>query len=171
MSTADHNDAVTDYDAMRDALVRTLGTGGTIASLKGVSDDECEALYTLGYGLYEKGRHADALKVLAYLVSLNHSEYRYLIALGATAQAMGKFEDALQQYMAATLLEPLEPLAALHSAQCLLELGHHEEALQSAELAIAICEQGEPGQHDRVLERARALRGAATARINEGERT
>jgi len=162
------------YEAMRDALARSLASGGTIAGMAGMTEDECEALYTLGHGLYEKGRYADALKVLAYLVALNHGEYRYVMALGAAAQALGKYEDALQQYMAAALLEPFEPLAALHGAQCLLELGHHGQVLQSCDLAIAICQQGEPGARDRhgaVLERARALRAAAQARMNQRKPT
>lgn len=151
-----------EFTALHDQVVDTFSRGGTVADLHGVSDDECEALYTLGYGLYEKGRYGDALKVLGYLVSLNHSEHRYLVALGATAQAMAQYTDALQQYMAATLLDPLEPVPVYYSAQCLLEMGQHAAAVESCDLAIAMCKHE---RHAMLLERAKALRATASARL------
>lgn len=151
-----------EYAALHDQVVDTFSRGGTIADLHGISDDECEALYTLGYGLYEKGRYPDALKVLGYLVSLNHSEHRYLVALGACAQAMGKHPDALQQYMAATLLDPLDPVPVYYSAQCLLDLGQHAAAIESCDLAVAMCKDD---GHAMLLERAKALRATASSRL------
>ena len=62
-----------EYAALHDQIVEQMARGGSLGQLKGVTADECEALYGLGYGLYEKGRYADALKVLAYLVTLDHT--------------------------------------------------------------------------------------------------
>lgn len=149
------------YGDLHDLVVDTFRRGGTLADLRGITDDECEALYSLGYGLYEKGRYADALSVLAHLVTLNHSEHRYLMALGATAQALRKYDDALRQYMAATLLDPLEPAPVVQSAQCLLEMGQLPAALESLDLAIAMCKSD---QHAVLRERAMAMRAAAHAR-------
>lgn len=150
-----------EYAALHDQIVEQMARGGSLGQLKGVTADECEALYGLGYGLYEKGRYADALKVLAYLVTLDHTEHRYLVALGATAQAMGQHADALQQYMAAALLDPLEPAPVFHAAQCLLEMGQPAAALQSCELALAMCK---PDRHAVLAERAQGLRDLLAAR-------
>ena len=148
-----------EYSALYDTVVETLKEGGTYAQLKGITADECEALYSMGYGMYEEGRYTDALKVLSYLVALNHTEHRYLTALGATAQALGKYEDALQQYMAATLLDPLEPAPVYHSAQCLMEMRQYSAALESCNLAISMCKAN---NHAVLLERATALRDIAS---------
>ncbi|MCZ8395921.1 SycD/LcrH family type III secretion system chaperone [Achromobacter ruhlandii] len=150
-----------EYAALQDQIVDQMARGGSLRQLKGMTADECEALYALGYGLYEKGRYADALKVLAYLVTLDHTEHRYLVALGAAAQAMGKHADALQQYMAATLLDPLEPAPVFRAAQCLLEMGQPAAALQSCDLALAMCK---PDRHAALAERARGLRDLLAAR-------
>jgi len=144
-----------DYEAMQGLLAEVLGRGGTLADLHGISDDECEALYALGYGLYEQRRYEDALKVLAFLVAHNHMEHRYLMALGSAAQVLGKYRDALQQFAAATLLDPLEPLSVLQSAECLLALGKHSPAAESLSLALEMCK---PGRHDAIKERALLLR-------------
>lgn len=144
-----------DYEAMQTLLAEVLGRGGTIADMHGISEDECEALYTLGYGLYEQRRYDDALKVLAFLVAHNHMEHRYLMALGSTAQVLGKYRDALQQFAAATLLDPLEPLSVLQSAECLLALGKQGPAAESLSLVLEMCK---PDRHDAVKERATALR-------------
>ena len=150
-----------DLNALQDLIIQNLQQGGTLADLKGITDDQCEALYTLGYGLYERGRYTDALKILGYLVMLNHTEHRYLLALGATAQALGKYEDALKQYMAATLLDPTDPSPVVHSIPCLIELGHFQPALESCDLAIAMCTQD---SHAALLQRAKSLRAAIVAR-------
>ncbi|OZI39911.1 CesD/SycD/LcrH family type III secretion system chaperone [Bordetella genomosp. 5] len=150
-----------EYGALHDQIVAQLAAGGSLGQLSGITADECEALYSLGYGLYEKGRYPDALKVLSYLVALNHTEHRYLVALGATAQALGKHADALQQYMAATLLDPLEPAPVFYAAQCLTDMGQLDAALQSCDLALAMCK---PDTHAVLAERAQALRDALAAR-------
>ena len=150
-----------EYAALHDQIVAQLASGGSLGQLNGVTADECEALYSLGYGLYEKGRYADALKVLSYLVALNHTEHRYLVALGATAQALGKHADALQQYMAATMLDPLEPAPVFYAAQCLNDMGQLDAALQSCDLALAMCK---PDTHAVLAERAQTLRDALAAR-------
>ena len=151
-----------EFSALYDTVVETLKDGGTFAQMKGVTDDECEALYSLGYGMYEEGRYTDALKVLSYLVTLNHTEHRYLMALGATAQALGKHEDALKQYMAATLLDPLEPAPVYQSAHCLMEMGQYGAAVESCDLAIGMCQAD---THSILLERAKALRLIASERL------
>ncbi|MBV7485207.1 SycD/LcrH family type III secretion system chaperone [Bordetella sp. BOR01] len=153
-----------EFAALHDQIVDTFARGGTLADLRDISDDECEALYTLGHGLYEKGRYADALKVLGYLVALNHSEHRYLVALGATAQALGKYRDAVQQYMAATLLDPLDPTPVFYTGQCMLELNQYAAVIESCDLAIAMC-KGE--RHAVLLERAKAMRATAAAKSSK----
>lgn len=149
-----------DLNELHDLIVQSFSQGGTLADLNGISDDQCEALYTLGHGLYERGNYTDALKVLGYLVTMNHTEHRYLMALGATAQALHKYEDALKQYMAAALMDPLEPAPMVHSAQCLLAMGHRKEALESCDIAIAMSTQE---HHAAFLKRAQTMRESIIA--------
>ncbi|MDQ8033438.1 CesD/SycD/LcrH family type III secretion system chaperone [Bordetella genomosp. 1] len=162
MSTAQQTGMTSEeYGALHDQIVAQFARGGSLGELNGMTADECEALYSLGYGLYEKGRYPDALKVLSYLVALNHTEHRYLVALGAAAQALGKHADALQQYMAATLLDPLEPAPAFYAAQCLTEMGQFDTALQSCDLVLSMAR---PDVHAVLIDRTQALRSVLVSR-------
>ena len=146
-----------DYEAVQQLLAEAQQGGMPVGGMRHLDDRRCETLYALGCSLAERQRHDDAFKVLSVLVAHNHAEHRYLMALGEAAQALGRYRDALQQFAAATLLDPLEPLSVLHSAECLLALGKRGPAEESLSLALEMCR---PGRHNAVRSRALALRQA-----------
>lgn len=158
---------LSDEDAIdiADNLTGLLRAGGTLASALDITDDECEALYALGYGMYEQGRYGDALKVFAQLVAYNHLEPRYLLALGGAARMLGRYEDALQQYVAVAVMKLDDPVPLYHSAECLVALEKLPEAAESLELALALC--ADEGSHDALKTRASALLQAIESRLNE----
>lgn len=120
-----------------------LKGGGTLGALRGISERENEALYALGKQYYDRQRYSEAFKLFSMLVANDQMEPRYVMALGAAGQMIGRHEDALMQYMAASALMIGHPQPVFHSAQCLLELGHADAARETLALALSLCVEDE----------------------------
>lgn len=138
------------------AQLRMLLTqGGTVGEALGITSAECEALYQFGHGFYTQGRYSEAFHVFSSLVTYDHLEARYLMALAASAQMLGRHTDALQHYTMATLLTLDDPAPLIHSAECCLALQQTERAVEALEMARELIEQ-EP-QHAHHLPRLESL--------------
>ncbi|MBJ7263414.1 MAG: SycD/LcrH family type III secretion system chaperone [Burkholderiaceae bacterium] len=141
--------------AMGMDMLGLWAAGGTLAEAKGMTLEECEAVYTLGHARYSQGKHDDAFKIFAYLVAYDHLDSRYQMALAAAMQATHRYEEALQQYMIVTLMRIDDPVPIYHSAECLLALGRTDDAAESLEMVIGtMCK---PGEHDAIKSHAQAL--------------
>lgn len=116
-----------------------LMQGGTVGDLRGISDREYEAVYALARQFYDQRQYRQAFKVFSVLVINNSMEPRFLMGLGACGQMLGRYQDALTQYMTAAAVMMDDPQPVFHSAQCLVELGHREAALETLELALSLC--------------------------------
>ena len=144
-----------DVEQMQSELRQLFLHGGTLAQAKGVTEQECEGLYQFGHGFYSQGRYQEAFRIFALLVTYDHLEARYLMALAASAQMLGRYRDALQHYSTATLLLIDDPAPLLHSAECCIALREAEGAAESLRLALEIC--GDDPEHAAVRTRAEAL--------------
>ncbi|QEA13169.1 CesD/SycD/LcrH family type III secretion system chaperone [Comamonas flocculans] len=132
-----------------------LLNGGILANISGITEQECEGLYQFGHGFYSQGRYQEAFRIFALLVTYNHLEARYLMALAASAQMLGRYRDALQHYTTATLLLLTDPAPLLYSAECCIALRQTEGAIESLRLALELC--GDQPEHAAVRTRAEAL--------------
>lgn len=147
-----------DADELAATILELWTSGGALAQLKGITDEECEAMYAYGHSLYAQRKYNDAFKVFALLVTYDHMNSRYQFALASALQMTGRYEEALQQYLVVTVMRLDDPVPVFHSAECLLALGRPEEARESLELMMAdLCT---PGRHDAIKARAEALLGA-----------
>lgn len=125
--------------AVKDIAASLLRNHSTSMCEKRITRAECEALYALGHGIYEQGRYAQALPIFAQLVVYDHQVSKYLAALAATAQMLGRYEEALRFHLAVLALKLTDPLSALRCVECLIELGRKVEAAQGLELAMSLC--------------------------------
>ncbi len=142
-------------DAMAAMITGLWKSGGTMAQVMGVTDEQCEVMYAYGHSLYALGKYDDAFKVFAQLVTYDHMDSRYQMALASAMQMTGRYEEALQQYVVVTVMRLDDPAPVFHCAECLLALGRPEEARDSLELVVsALCK---PGEHDFIKARAEAL--------------
>jgi len=138
------------------AVLRELLTrGGILAEAAGVSNDQCEALYQLGYGFYAQARYSEAFQIFSLLVSYNHLEARYLTALAGAAQMLGRYPDAVQHYATAAMLLLDDPAPLIHAAECCLAMERPAEAAEGLRMALEIIDQ-EP-QHEPLRDRVDAL--------------
>jgi type III secretion system low calcium response chaperone LcrH/SycD len=132
-------DSQLDMAAATEAMSTMLRSGGTLGDAWGTTEAEREALYQVGSNLYGQGKYSDAFKVFSLLVIQNHLEPRYLFALGGACQMLERYADALQHYLAAAVALLDDPLPAFHAAECLIAMGHVEEAKESLQIALMLC--------------------------------
>ena len=104
---------------------------GTIRELKGITDAEMEAIYSMGYSFYTTGRYDDAEKVFRFLVLFDHLNQKYWIGLGAVQQVKKLYTDAVTSYGYASFLDLDNPKPQYFAAECFLAMGDKDNALSA----------------------------------------
>ena len=112
---------------------------GTIRELKGITDAEMEAIYSMGYSLYNTGRYDDAETVFRFLVLFDHQNPRYWIGLGAVQQVKKQYGDAVTSYGYASFLDLDNPKPQYYAAECFLALGDKENTLSALAALEEFC--------------------------------
>lgn len=144
-----------DVEQMESDMRQLFLHGGTLGQVKGVTVQECEGLYQFGHGFYSQGRYQEAFRIFALLVSYDHLEPRFLMALAASAQMLGRYRDALQHYSTAGLLMIDDPAPFFYSAECCIALRNTEGATESLRLALEVA--GDKPEHAQFRARTEAL--------------
>lgn len=113
----------------------------TIRDVKGISDDEMEAVYATAFNHYNIGRYEDAESIFRFLVLLDHLNVKYWIGLGATRQAQKKFKEALAAYgNVVGNLDIKNFKASYYAAECLLAMGDKENAAKALDTVKAFAD-------------------------------
>ena len=97
--------------------------GATLKEVRGITNDELEAVYSLGFGYYNTGKFDDAQKLFEFLVLFDHLNAKYWFALGAVQQAKKMFDKAVSSYGYSSFLDLENPKPQFHAAECLLAMG------------------------------------------------
>lgn len=108
----------------------------TVRDLKGITDGEMEAVYSLGFNFYNTGRIEDAEKVFKFLVLFDHMNPKYWTGMGAVQQVKREYEAAVTSYGFASFLDLENPKPQFHAAECYLAMGDRTNAI-SALAALA----------------------------------
>jgi type III secretion system low calcium response chaperone LcrH/SycD len=163
--------AEADPDVARLAeLAEQIIAGRTdLAVIQGITDDELEAVYTLGHGFYGSGKYADALEMFRFLCVHRHLEARYWFGLAATNQMLGEIPAAVQAYGVCALLDVDDPQVPLRAAECFRQLGDETNARSALEAAIIVA--GADPKKAAYAERARLMLGALQNGVSQGPAT
>ena len=102
--------------------------GATLKEVRGITNDELESVYSLGFGYYTTGRFADAQKLFEFLVLFDHLNTKYWFALGAVQQAQKDYKKAIASYGYSSFLDLENPKPQYHAAECCLALGDKANA-------------------------------------------
>ncbi|MBK8896534.1 MAG: SycD/LcrH family type III secretion system chaperone [Candidatus Competibacteraceae bacterium] len=105
-----------------------LATGGTLGAIRGLDHQDFEAIYSVGYSLYNQGKYADAEHLFKFLCFYDHLEKKNWMGLGSSRQMCKDFDGAIQAYSYMALLDVANPYPPLHAGDCYLALGKLEEA-------------------------------------------
>ena len=111
----------------------------TLKEMKGVSNDELEAVYSLAFGYYQTGKYEEAHKLFQFLVLFDHLNAKYWFGLGATQQALKDFKNAAVSYGYCSFLKLDNPKPQLHAAECFLALGDKRSAASALEALNEYC--------------------------------
>lgn len=114
---------------------KKFAQGATMKEVRGISNEELEAVYTLAYNFYRTGKYQDAQKLFEFLVLFDHLSTKYWFALGAVQQAQKDYQKAISSYGYSSFLDLENPKPQLHAAECYLALGDKKNAA-SAILAL-----------------------------------
>ena len=117
------------------AAAKAFANGATLKEVRGITNDELEAVYSLGFGYYTTGKFAEAQKLFEFLVLFDHLNTKYWFALGAVQQAKKDFQKAIASYGYSSFLDLENPKPQFHAAECFLALGDKSNAA-SALLAL-----------------------------------
>ncbi|MBQ7189516.1 MAG: SycD/LcrH family type III secretion system chaperone [Kiritimatiellae bacterium] len=113
--------------------------GATIKELKGITNDEMEAVYSLAFNYYRTGRYDEAEKLFNFLALFDHLNAKFWIGVGAVRQVKKDFSGAVQAYGYASFLDLNNPRPQLHAAECFLAMGDKRNAASSLEALDAYC--------------------------------
>ncbi|MEJ0035228.1 MAG: SycD/LcrH family type III secretion system chaperone [Gammaproteobacteria bacterium] len=125
-------------DEIAQDVATYLFAGGTVAGLYGTTDEDLEAVYALGYNLYNQSRWAEALRVFSFLAMQNHVERRFHVGRGACLLMLKRHEEALRAFGLAHLLDVSDPAVALQFAECLIALRRKDDARVALQTVAAL---------------------------------
>ncbi len=118
---------------------KMLAEMGTIRELKGITDAEMEAIYSLGYSFYNTGRYDDAEKVFRFLILFDHLNPKYWTGMGAVQQIKKLYTDAITSYGYASFLDLDNPKPQYFAAECFLAMGDKDNALSALAALEEFC--------------------------------
>ena len=116
-----------------------IDKGSTLKQLKGVSNSELEAVYSLAFGYYRTGKYDEASKLFQFLVLFDHLNAKFWFGIGAVQQAMKDYQGAVASYGYCSFLNLENPKPQLHAAECFLALGDKRNAASSLEALNEYC--------------------------------
>lgn len=108
-----------------------FGQGATVRELRGIPNEEMEAVYAMGVNFYKAGNYEDAEKVFKFLITFDHMSSRYWTAMGSLRQVQRRFAQAVEAYKFASFLDLENPKPLYYAAECLVALGDKENALNA----------------------------------------
>ena len=112
--------------------------GGNLYTLRGMSEQDIEAIYYLGHNHYSVGSYADAEQIFQGLCLLNHLGRKNWIALGAAQQMQKKYDPAMNSYAYAQALDIAEATPTMHIYECLMAQENYPKAAEALEGVLKI---------------------------------
>ena len=128
-----------DTAKVAEGVKKLIETGSTLKQLKGVSNSELEAVYSLAFGYYRTGKYEEASKLFQFLVMFDHLNAKFWFGMGAVQQAMKDYQSAASSYGYCSFLNLENPKPQLHAAECFLALGDKRNAASCLEALNEYC--------------------------------
>jgi type III secretion system low calcium response chaperone LcrH/SycD len=140
------------------AAFDVLAAGGGLKDLRGLSDDDLEGVYAIGFNLYNQGKYAEAEPLFQFACLYGSTRPHYWLALGNCRTMLTKYEAAIEAFGFAYLFDSDNAWPLIQTATCHLALGDKANAKDALELADQTVEAS---QADAVaLQRIAVLRQA-----------
>ena len=128
-----------DTDKLAEGIKSLVKDKATLKQVKGVTNGELEAVYSLAFGYYRTGKYDEALKLFQFLVLFDHLNAKFWFGLGATQQAIKDYQGAVASYGYCSFLNLENPKPQYHAAECFLAIGDKRNAASSLEALNEYC--------------------------------
>lgn len=126
-------------EKLAEQITELFQHGGTLGDVYNYDDHDYEVLYSFGHGLYTQGRYMDAVKVFGYLTMHNHLERKFLNAYAASLQMIKSYEEAIQFYSMASVMDMSDPVPTFHTCECMIAMGNVDDAKQGLMMVLKQC--------------------------------
>ena len=110
-----------------ESIDKLAATPDNLQELLGFSDHTIDLFYRGGYKLYESSYFADASDLFFAITVLNPFKYNVWLALGMAEREKGHFNEALQAFSMATIIDPTSVYPHLYSAGCYRSLNSEDK--------------------------------------------
>lgn len=104
--------------------------GEPLETMPEFSKDSLQAIYASAYCYYQSGKYQEAKSRFRFLATMDTENRTYWLGLGASLMMLKEYEQALQAYALAAMMDHSDPLVFIHMADCLFALGKVEEGLK-----------------------------------------
>jgi len=115
--------------------LEVIGAGGTMADLRGLTGEDIETVYSIGFNLYNQAKYAEAEPMFKFACFYRHLDPRYWMALANCRQMTKDYQAAIDAYGMSYMFDVDDPWPVIQSAMCYLALENKELAGDSLSLA------------------------------------
>lgn len=145
-----------EQEQLEEAVQAILSGQSTLQELKGVTDAQLEAVYSIGFNHYQADQFAEAIPIFSWLCMFNPFQPKFWMGLGAALQMNKSFEEAINAYGFATMTgDSQDPEPYFRIGEACISLGRKQEAL-AAFADVERYSRDRP-HYQTINERARAL--------------
>lgn len=152
----------------KETLEKVYIEGKTYGEAIGLTKDDIDVLYNLGYSYYNMGQYKEARALFAYLTVLDRREPRFFFAAGAAYQMLKDYESAEQFYSYCTTLDFLNPVPFYHLADCYIHLNRDLDA--AVALKNVISRTKNTKMYGKIRDKAQLLLDAILKKIDQEEK-
>ena len=124
--------------------IKGFFAGEPLKMIKGISDEELNAVYSLAYTYYMTGKYDEALKLFKFLVLFDHMSQKYWTGLGSVYQVQKRWDDAIAAYAQAMVLDVSRPKPIYYAALCYFAKGEKLHAASSIISFDLVCKGNDP---------------------------
>jgi tetratricopeptide (TPR) repeat protein len=109
-------------------IEKEIQENGTLAASIGVTEEEKQQAYALGYQFFQQKKYDKAMTIFEALHVMDPLNKDFAKAMAATLQMSGNLPDAAIHYLMAYFFHPEELEFALQSGRCMIEVGEVPQA-------------------------------------------
>ena len=114
-----------------------------LQELEGLTDDELETLYAVGYNYFTYGKYEQAKDVFVELTAYDPFTSHYWRALGAVNQQLGNYKEAIPAYDMAIVNDNGDVVSYVYRGESKILSGIVKEALKDFEKVFEFEEYNE----------------------------
>lgn len=126
---------------VRETFKPLMTNGVPLYLSRGLSEQDLDAVYVMGYDLYSEKKYKKALRIFQTIAFYNHFDKRGWMGSAACYQLLGRYRKAISCYAYASLIDSQDPVPVFHAIECYIALNSNEEARSALEALLLLTEK------------------------------